>query len=381
MPSWISSSIDRARAPALILALALAVGCRGAQRASAPEFGHDGPTRVAVLPPHNLSGGVFDPQEVLSAVEAAVAAQGVALATREAVDGFLTERRIRFTGGVDAATAAEARDELGVDALLVVAVERYVALPVPQFAVTLRLVAARKLADTLWTDAVSVAGDEAPGLLGLGTVGDFPTLRERAIERCARSLGAFLRGQRRPASTCDGGGFAPRITFRSPRLDESEQLTIAVVPFVNDTDRRDAGDVVAQAVLRQLWASGRFKPFEPGVVRRLLLGLRVVQEEGVSLEEARLLTQTIGADLVIAGRVYAFFENPSANEPPHVEFTVTAIHRGDKQTYWQSSSYARGDDGLHLFGLGKVATAGTLTCRMASAVARRMAAPKGAAGP
>jgi hypothetical protein len=372
-----SSDAVRARAPALILAAVLAAGCAGPRQASPFRVEHDGAARVAVLPPHNLSGGLLDPEGLLTSVEDALRGAGLELSKRDEVDRFLTERRIRFTGGIDADTAADAREDLGVDAVLIVVVERYAEAPVPQLALTLRLVSATKLAETLWIDGVSMAGDEAPGLLGFGIIGTFEKLQARVVERCVRSLEAFLRGERRPASGCEGRGVQPRISFRSPRLDAQEQFTIAVLPFVNDTERRDAGDVVAQAVYRQLTATGRFRPFEQGVVRRLLLGLRVVQEEGVSLEEARLLTQTLGADLVIAGRVYAYFENPSAMEAPHVEFSVTAIHRGDKQTYWQSSSYARGDDGLHLFGLGKTATAGTLTCRMASAVAARMALPPG----
>jgi hypothetical protein len=357
---------------ALVLAASLALGCAAARPVPGLATGHEGPPRVALLPVYSLAGGGFVAGTVLAEVGAALARAGVEIVDAAAVDEFLTARRIRFTGGIDADAAAEARDALGVDALLITTVQRYAEVPVPQFSMTLRLVSAAKDPEILWTDAVSLAGDDAPGLLGLGRVTDLQKLQALGIGRCARSLEAFLRGARRPASACQEGGVAPRIAFRSERLDEKDRFTVAVLPFVNDTDRRDAGDLVALEVLRQLTSSGRFRVFEPGVVRRQLLGLRVVQEEGVSLEEARLLTQSLGADLVIAGRVFAYFENPSAFEAPTAEFTVTAIHRGDKQTFWQSSSYARGDAGLHLFGLGKVATTGTLTCRMAAAVASRM---------
>jgi hypothetical protein len=329
--------------------------------------------RVAVLPPHNLSGSAIDPVEISSTVEAGLARLGVGVIERAALDRFLAERRIRFTGGIDLDAAAEVRDELGADAVLVTVVERYAEAPVPQFAVSFRLVAARKGTETFWSDAVSISGDESPGLLDLGRIHDLKTLRERAIERCISSLRTYLGGARRPGRSCDDRRFEPRISFRSDQLDRTEPFTVAVLPFVNDSERRDAGDVVALTVYRELLRTGRFQPFEPGYVRRLLLGLRVIQEEGVTLEEARVLAQAIGADLVIAGRVYTYFENPTAAEAPRVEFAVTAIHRGDKKVYWQSLSYAEGDQGIHLFGLGKTATSGTLACQMASAVAHRMA--------
>ncbi len=328
---------------------------------------------IAVLPVDNASGVAAPVRPLLGAVEAALRARGVAIVTGEPVDRWLAAHRLRFTGAVPNEPAAAAPAELGVDALLVTSLEQYVAAGVPRIAVGMRLVSAASPARVLWSDAAALAGDDAPGLFGLGLVRSMPALRDRALGALAESLRRFLATGAAPSPCAREARFEPKIRYRSDVLDGALR-TVAVLPFVNETPRRRAGDVVADAFVRALATTGRFEVVEPGLVRESLLSRRVVMEGGVSLDTARVVLEALDADLVVAGYVRELADDVGGAVPPRVDFTALMIDRRTEEVVWEVSSYHRGDEGVWAFDLGRVRSANALACRMiasASALAAR----------
>ncbi len=163
---------------------------------------------------------------------------------------------------------------------------------------------------------------------------------------------------------CAGGGWwRPRIAYRA-RPDERMVASIAVLPFVNETRRRGAGEVLALEFAWQLANADGFRLVEPGVVRDELLRRRVVMEDGVSLDQARTISVTLDADLVLAGYVFDFDDGGT----PVSNFTAMVIDRKTGRVVWRSTSFDRGNDSEMLFGVGRVSTAALLTCRMAREV-------------
>ncbi len=88
--------------------------------------------------------------------------------------------------------------------------------------------------------------------------------------------------------------------------------SIAVLPFVNETRRRGAGEILALEFAWQLANADGFRVVEPGIVRDELLRRRIVMEDGVSLDQARTVSVTLDADLVMAGYVFDFEEGGNA---------------------------------------------------------------------
>ena len=351
-----SSTSCSGRALAALLAGALAAGgCAGRPRA-----GEERRFRVAVLPPDNLSGGPVAARELRAAVELELARRGVEVQSGDLVERYLAHYRLRYTGGLHGEAARAAGEEMGVDGVVIASVEQYGEAP-PRLALTLRLVGATADAPLLWADGRSRAGDESPGLLGLGVIPDLAGVERRVVASLADSLAAYLQGRGPAAPPCpDGRRFRPKIPYRSPLLDPRQPATVAVVPFRNLTARRGAGEAVALAFVRQLMTVPSFKVIEPGVVRDLLLRYRIIMEGGVSVDQVRSILGGVGADLVVAGDVLDF----GAGSPPSVSFTVTMLDAHSGRTVWQSTSYNRGDDGVFFFDAGTIATAGALTCRM-----------------
>src|SRR5207237_62787 len=188
------------------------------------------------------------------------------------------------------------------------------------------------------------------------------------LRRLVSSLAAFRDGSGSRARACAGGGrFAPRTAFRSPSLTTRAPATIAVLPFLNETQRRAAGDLLALAFVRQLEAAG-FRAIEPGIVRAELLRYRIAMEDGISLDTARVVTELLRVDAVLAGSVRDY----SDTGVPVVDFTATLLDRQDSAILWQSTSHNRGDDGVWFFDAGSVGTAAAMACRMSAAVVRGM---------
>jgi hypothetical protein len=363
MTSWHSSS-SRARAPGLgplaiaLVALAALAACRHGPRdgASLP--------RLVVFPVQNGAGVTAPVRGIGDALEAGLAARGLNVVPRKDLETVLANHRIRYTGGVDRDTAKILREELSADQVLIPTLEQYAAEDPPKVALDVRISSLKERPMVLWASSSSRAGNDAPGLLGLGLVADVGRLQRTVVDDIVGAIdGWFRKGARGPG--CDAGRFVPRRSFRAPILDDVGRRTVAVLPFLNRTPRRGAGDVLVNQFVELLARSGSFEVVEPGVVRDELLDHRIVLEGGVSVDTAVILLELMEADLVLAGDVQVFTGPAGAREPPGVEFTAFMLDRESGDLVWSSASNGEGNDGVYFFGAGRVYTTSGLSCRMA----------------
>jgi hypothetical protein len=384
MTSSTSSSSRRRAAAVALLAAALTGGGGCAHRSAAPappqELGLEPGERlrVVVLPIENLTGGPASLKEVQAAVEAALAPR-FELVPADELEAFLGRHRIRYTGGIDAETARAAREELHAHAVLITTLDLYRAAPPPAIALTMRLISAGDAPVILWMDAASRAGDESPGLLRMGIVDSLKPLQDRVIATLARSLATFAEGRVTASPRCGGAWYAPKVLYRSAILDERRRPTLAILPFLNQSQRRGAGEAVSLEFVRHLVATGRFRVLEPGVVREYLLRARIMIPGGASLETSRLMLGAMAVDLVLSGAVSEFLDDPGPGGAT-LRFTSTLLDGGTGSVAWQSSSYNRGDDGVFAFGLGRVRTSEELSCRMVGDVVRALLKPGSTTG-
>lgn len=317
-----------------------------------------GVTRVAVFPVE--SDGPTPTESFAAAIELAIARAGLDIVSAAAAEPALANRRIRASG-VDRAAAAVARDELGVEAVLLVSVERYVTTGEPVLTVTARLVSVAEEPLVLWMDGFSRAAATTHGLLGLGGARSMAELEREAASRLSRSLAEFIRTHEQRGACDPGKHFRPRMSYRTQSPLPGRR--VIVLPYLNRTPSRSAGDVVALEVVRQFAASGRFEVVDPGAVREALRKERIVTRGGVSLAEAQRMAKALDADLIVAGEV-SQFEDAIV---PKAEFSTIVLDR-DEQLVWQSSSRSTGDDAVSIFDFGRLGTLGEVTCRMAAGV-------------
>jgi hypothetical protein len=325
---------------------------------------------IAVLPPTNLAGRSLPLPEVQAQIERELAGLGVPILGRELLEEFLERHRVRYTGGITRAVARAAAEELGVGALLITSVDGWAQDTPPTFAASMRLVAATSAAELLWMEAAARHGGQQPGLFELGVRNDIREVAEQVLRHLSGALALHLQGTA-PATGCAvEDRYAPEALFVSPGFGAQQPYSVAVMPFVNDTRRRGAGDLLAAEFVRQLAGQpGQYVVLEPGDVREELLQYRIAVEGGISLDTARVVLELADADLVVTGTVRAYEERSGT---PVVEFTAYALTRQDNAIAWQISSWGDGDERVLLFDVGRVATTRDLACRMVKTALHRV---------
>ncbi len=362
--------------PLLVLA-----GCVQAARMDVPGAEPLMALPVAVLPVQNLSGTSIPAEEIHDSLTAGLRARGMAVLENDLLEQFMARHRMRYLGGIDRDQARAFLEETGVGAVMVTSADLYSRLAPPQMALTSRLVTTGAAPMILAIESATLAGNDEPGLLGVGIIEDPAVLREEVVARLLRSYDRSFgeeegdaAGLEGPASGWFTGRFVPKITYRPVRGEERERYRVAVLPFRNESEHAHAGAVLAGNFARQMAAMERYSVIEPGMVRTALLRNRVIMGGGISYDHVASLFADLDADLVVTGTVRVFKTYEQATRAPSVDFSTMIFDRdaptNPERTVWASQSFNDGDDGVFFFDVGREGTANSMATRMIRAVAR-----------
>ena len=330
--------------------------------------------RIAVLPVENLSGTSAPLKEIKQSLIDRLKTQGLNILDDKVLEGFMVRHRMRYTGGIDIAIAEAFRKEIEAEAVLITSLELYDAVYPPRIALNARLVSTEDKPVILWMDSTGLAGDDSPGILGLGLIEDPRILLKKALQILSVSLTEYL--------TDKGKGifvqrkvrkkFHPKTFYRSPIINPETKYTIAVTPFFNRSERKNAGEIMVLHFVRELRKLDNFDVVEPGIQREELLRFRIIMEDGLSLANADLLFATLNADLILTGIVLDYQDHQGTTGTPKVDFSVIVIDGKSREVVWTSKSYNEGDDGVFFFDRGRVNTAHAMTSEMVRAVVKMM---------
>jgi len=319
--------------------------------------------RVAVYIPQNLSGRPVPLRELREALSTSIASSGIPVLDEASLNRFMARHRIRYSGGIDRESASFLKNEEKIDAVLLTTIELYDENYPPKIGILSRLVSTAEGMEILWMESVALAGDDSPGILGLGLISDPAALRKKAVQSLVDSLKLHLSGEKAETKPVNRR-YAPRYFYRADGFPGDRKYTVGVVPFLNASDRKYAGEIIVLHFLTELARDGRFTVIEPGVARQQLLNMRIIMAEGMTLLDADHITLSLGADLVFSGNVLVYEDFSGPEGAPKIDFSVVAIERMTKKMVLSSKSYNRGDDGVFFFDRGKVNTAGRLASFM-----------------
>jgi hypothetical protein len=350
----------------------------------APPVGRS--LRIAVLPVENLTGGRAPLRMIVELVRLRFAERGFRLLDPDVLEEFMKKYRIRNTSGLNAPLSKAIKEEIGADALLITSLEAYQERDPPIVSLTSRLVLSGERPEILWMDGVGSSGYAFPGLLALGLIDDPETLLERAV-RCltgsldkslseaaestrAASASAYYGCNRRADLVAlsperEGKGrYRPQASFRSPAFDPGRTHRVAIIPFLNLSDRNNAGKIVALHFVKHLIHGDTFSVVEPGLLREQLLKYRIIMEAGPSLANVEIISGkgALAVDLVFSGTVFHYHDAFGA---PKVNFSVKVIEAASRKTIWSSRSHNTGGDSVYFFDVGRIHTAHHLASEMA----------------
>ncbi|MBP1777009.1 MAG: putative lipoprotein [candidate division NC10 bacterium] len=329
--------------------------------------------RIAVFPLENLSGSGAPSREIRELFLARLQAAGFSVLDDDSLDRVMTRHRVRYTAGVDRDVALALKRDAAVEAILIPSLELFDETYPPKVAMFSRLISTGDSPAVMWIDGLGLAGDDAPGILGLGLVEDPSILVARAVDALVGSLVAEGFGARtHRADKGEPRKFRPKLVYRSDVLAPEKKYSVAVAPFFNKTDRKYAGEIIALHMIRNLMTFQNFEVVEPGIVRQELLRFRIIMTDGVSLPETETILGAVDADLVLNGEVLDYRDYRGPDGVAKVDFSVLFIERRTRQVVYSSYSQNQGDDGVLLFDWGRVNTAHAMASHMARAIGQKM---------
>jgi len=347
----------------MLLILPVLVSAKEMRKKDFPEGGRE--FNIAIYPVENLSATHAPLKEINLAFVERLTKQGVQVLDDGALEKFMAKHRIRYVGGIDRGIAKAFKEEMGIDGVLVTSLELYNDVNPPKISIISRLVSTGDSPFIIWIDSVGLAGDDSPGILGLGLIEDPKALMKKAMKSMTGSLTSYLSTR---MGEEDGRSlkkkFKPKIAYKSPVLDPGRKYVVAVLPFFNRSERKYAGEILVLHFIRQLKRFNNFDIIEPGILRQELLELRIIMEDGVSLANADAIFAILSADLILSGRVIDYQDYQGIWGKPKVDFSTVLIERKSREIAWGSNSYNEGDDGVFFFDRGRVNTAHAMASQM-----------------
>ena len=326
--------------------------------------------RIAVLPFVNLSTVSAPLEEMRQTLQGLLRDQGIDLLEEKELRAFMSRHRLRNTSSLTTDTAVAFLEETGTTGVLITQLTQYQTEFPPKFALVSRLVTTGEEASVGWAKSLALTGDDHRGLLDLGLIRDVDQLCNTGLAQLAASL-ANLDAQENGKDRT----FAPQSFYRSPTLEEDRPFTVAILPFVNHSQNRFAGELIGLHFLRHLSAEQKFRVLDPGLLEEQLLRYRLITPEGASLDTANILFSFLNIDLLLSGKVLEYEESSGAEGAPRVHFTVQVLSRQDEEMVWSSISSNYGNEDVLLFDLGMIKTAHELASRMVRKTVQEMARP------
>lgn len=328
---------------------------------------------IAVLPFENLTAASAPIREIRAALIDRLKGLGFDVLDEAALEKVITRHRIRYVGGIDQATAQAFKTETGVEGVLLTSLEMFFESPPPKFAMTSRLVSTGEKTTILWMDGVGVAGDDSPGVLDLGLIEDPKTLLNNALRSLSNSLAYYVRTGKGPVpGRRRQGRFEPKIAYRSSEIDPGKKYTLAIIPFINLTNRRNAGEMVVLQFARELKKLDNLNILELGIVRQRLLNARVIIQEGIALTDVDAVAINLEADFVMTGRVMDYQDYEFPGGTPKIDFSMQILERRSRKIVWSSQSHNAGDDEVFFFDVGRINTAHAMMGWMVRMIGRKI---------
>ena len=321
--------------------------------------------RVAVFPVYSMTP-VPAPLEALERlIVDALTKRGVQVLERSQLEQFMKDQRIRYTGGIDRTVAAAIKKDLGVEAVFITSLVHFDEADPPKISLMARLVYLGRDLEIMWMDGYCRSGNDSPGILDLGIISEPEALMKDSVDKLASSMMLHLAdktGERE--DRVPGKSSRPEDLFRSPDLEAEADPTIAVLPFLNLSERDYAWEIVPLHFVKRLADTPGIRVIEPGEVRRSLLNYRIFLQGGLSRPNLELFLKSTETDLAVSGTVMRYLDVSGVLKDAEVEFSVEIFDRASEEVVLSSRSAAKGSDDVFFFDQGKKSTA----CSLADAL-------------
>ncbi|MFV1951831.1 MAG: GNA1162 family protein [Nitrospinota bacterium] len=191
---------------------------------------------------------------------------------------------------------------------------------------------------------------------------DPPPIKEIAAPEVYSEGGCKLPEIKRVAIIHGSGNWCEEC--HSQRL--SNVKSIAVMPFNNLSNKKDADRIVRNIFIAELFKNRSFRVEEFGNIRRFLIQQRVKSINDIDTRKIKILGQRLGVDAIIAGTVEEYSDGMKGDmsSVPVIAISARMIDTDSGKILWMSHQRRTGNDYITIFDFGKIRSIISLTQRV-----------------
>lgn len=158
---------------------------------------------------------------------------------------------------------------------------------------------------------------------------------------------------------------SPHSYLREGR-ELSQVKKVAVLPFKNITDHREAGKIITNMFVQKLFNSNIYSVEEMGNIRDFFVRQRIREKGEVDLDTISMLGAQLGTDAVILGTVEEYYQKGGGRgeTSPKVGLSVRMLSIKTGAILWKCHHQRSGDDYIIVLDWGKVRTANLLALKV-----------------
>ena len=145
---------------------------------------------------------------------------------------------------------------------------------------------------------------------------------------------------------------------------------VGVLPFVNESEKRQAGEIVTNTFNTILFKSDIFQIEEKGNIEKFLISEKVKSVQMMDMEQLKKLGMRLKIDAVFIGVVEEFTGGDWGGRltTPVVVIRVKLIDIRSGKVLWMVRHKKSGDDYITVFGFGRVRSISALTKKVVSEI-------------
>ncbi|MBI4826003.1 MAG: hypothetical protein HY807_06220 [Nitrospirae bacterium] len=279
--------------------------------------------RIAIFPFDNLTMVDNALNAVMPVIEKEMKDRGYSIVGEQELYSNICKDRVRETGTISKALAKKISDNFKVEGILLGSIVSYSIEGKPLLGLIARLIDPSD-GSILWADYFSATGDDFITVLGLGEIKEMDEL----IQKVVNSLFASF-------------------TSEAPHKDAA--FRVAVMPFMNDTDYKDAGNIASQMFVVHLFKDSGFMPLEYGEIKKNLVDMRIRVKGNLDYTTITELSKVIDVDGYLLGEVGLYFNGVLQNSPPAASVSARLIGSGNKKILWYGRGQMSGDDDVIIY--------------------------------
>ncbi|MFH1673456.1 MAG: hypothetical protein ABIF87_08555 [Pseudomonadota bacterium] len=156
-------------------------------------------------------------------------------------------------------------------------------------------------------------------------------------------------------------------TFLKQDVAKYSIKRVAVLPFSNNTDAKEAAEVATNAFVEGLFDSKNLKVEFPGNVRKLILSERIIIRRGIGNDHIKLIGKRLNVDAVIIGWVEKYSSGVKGQGAaiPVVSINARMVHAESSSVLWIGQHMRRGDDYVTILDFGQINSVAALARKVA----------------